>query len=307
LPTTAKFYLNGGGLFTVQGRWWDEQVESLFEELGASVYYPWVESKEGELRAKFPHEESRRRIFLSDRYGVDVSQGVIMLGEGAAGEVSSGTAWELGYAYARKKVILCIRTDFRGTLNPILKENLSYGDVCGNLGDLRIQARRAIGRIRRSAVIETSYAPPARPRRIRKVYLSAPYFSVPEEAYAHDIESGLARLGFDVLFPQGEDKRKDFDSADGRFWQREFKKRVGGLEESDAVVALLEGADCGTETSWDCGFAYSEYKPVFGLRTDFRSCGDLAGPVNLMLEQSLVGTKLCTSAREAGRMLKAWH
>ena len=116
----AKFYLNGGGLFTVQGRWWDEKVESLFGELGASVYNPWRESKEGELRSLVPHEELRRRIFLSDRNGVDVSQGVVMLGEGGAGEVSSGTAWEVGYAFARTKVVLCIRTDFRGVLNPIL-------------------------------------------------------------------------------------------------------------------------------------------------------------------------------------------
>ena len=307
MPAKAKFYLNGGGLFTVQGRWWDEQVESLFKELGASVYYPWVESKESELRAKFPHVESRRRIFLSDRDGVDVSQGVIMLGEGAAGEVSSGTAWEIGYAYARRKVILCIRTDFRGSLNPILTENLSYGDVCGDLEDLRNQARRAIARIQKSGVVETSYAPPARRRRIRKVYLSAPYFSAAEEAYTNDIKRRLSRLGFDVVYPQGEGKKRDFASADRSTWRSEFKKRVDGLEETDAVVALLEGADCGTETSWDCGFAYSKYKPVFGLRTDFRSCGDLAGPVNLMLEQSLVGAKLCRSTSEIGQTLRAWH
>jgi nucleoside 2-deoxyribosyltransferase len=304
----VRFYLNGGGLFTVQGRWWDEQVESLLGELGASVYNPWKESKEAQLREGVPPEEIRRRVFVSDRTGVDVSHGVIMLAEGAAGEVSSGTAWETAYAYARNKLVLCMRTDLRGALNPILWESLFEGMVCHNLESLREHAVRAIERLMWSKAAQTTYSPPARRSNIEKVFLSAPYFTAAEETFAAELERGLSRLGLDVMFPPGDKAvRESLTSRGGQVWPTLFKEKISCLDECDAVVALLEGADCSTEAGWDCGYGYSKYKPVFGMRTDLRSLGDLGGQVNLMFEQSIVDSKLCRSLDEIRRSLRAWH
>jgi nucleoside 2-deoxyribosyltransferase len=304
VPSGVKFYLNGGGLFTVQGRWWDEKVETLFGELGAGVYNPWWESKEGKLRAKLSGRELQKRVFVSDRDGVDVSQGIIMLGEGAAGEVSSGTAWETGYGYARDKLVLCMRTDLRGALNPLLRECLFDGKVCKDLDDLRDHATRAIAKIRESKTGRTFYDPPARPRKIRRVFLTAPYFTAAEAAYAKDLVQGLSSLGLDVMFPPGErDIRASLLRGRGPDWSDLFEEKVRCLDECDAVVALLEGADCGSEIGWDCGYGYSKYKPVFGMRTDLRSLGDLGGRVNLMLEQSIIGSKLCASLGEMKGLL----
>ena len=306
MPAKVKFYLNGGGLFTVQGRWWDDKVESLFNELGAQVYNPWRESKERQLRSDVPAEELRKEVFTLDRAGVDISQGVIMLGEGAAGEVSSGTAWETGYAYARNKPILCLRTDLRGALNGLLKECLFDGRVCGDLGTLRERATRAIERLTQSRAAPTSYAPPTRPRDVERVFLSAPYYTNAEEAFARELERGLSGLGFDVMFPPGaRGIRAGLSSGRQRVWPALFKEKVRCLDGCDAVVALLEGADCNSETGWDCGYGYSKYKPVFGMRTDFRTLGDIGGRVNLMIEQSLVGSKLQGSVSEIGQRLRA--
>jgi nucleoside 2-deoxyribosyltransferase len=306
VPAKVKFYLNGGGLFTVQGRWWDDQVESLLGELGAGVYNPWRESKEKQLRAGIPAEALRKEVFILDRTGVDVSQALVMLGEGAAGEVSSGTAWETGYAYARNKPVLCLRTDLRGGLTPLLKECLLDGRVCGDLDTLRRHAASAIERLTQSRAAPTSYDPPARPRNIDRVFLSAPYYTTAEEAFARELERGLAGLGLDVMFPPGA-KGISAGLSSGRqgVWSALFKEKVRCLDECDAVVALLEGADCTSETGWDCGYGYSKYKPVFGIRTDFRTLGDIGGRVNLMIEQSLVDAKLCGSASEIGQKVKA--
>lgn len=299
------FYLNGGGLFTTQGRWWDEQVESLVGELGASVYNPGRDSK-GQSAETVSGRELRKRVFEADRGGVDVSQGVIMLGEGAAGEVSSGTAWETGYAYARRKPILSMRTDIRGALNPLLKECLLDRRVCSDLADLRDHVKRALERLRGSEGAKTSYDRPARPRGIGKLFLSAPYFTAAEETFAKGLEKGLAELGFDVLFFQGaRDLRGSPPSSSSRHLAALFEEKVRSLDDSDAVVALLDGADCNSEVSWDCGYGYSKYKPVFGMRTDFRSLGDLGGRVNLMLEQSIVDSKLCGSLDEVRRLADA--
>jgi nucleoside 2-deoxyribosyltransferase len=302
----VRFYLNGGGLFTVQGRWWDEKIESLFAEVGARIYNPWRESKEGTLRPTLSGAELREHIFESDRRGVDVSQGIIMLGEGAAGEVSSGTAWETGYGYARDKLVLCMRTDLRGGLNPLLKQCLFDGKVCKEQDELRLHTARAVEKIRRSGVTQTSYDPPPRHSRIRKVLLSAPYFTEAEEKYARELVNDLSKLGLDILFPPGEaNVSKRFSSGRGDVWSDLFERKIRCLGECDAVVALLEGADCGSETSWDCGYGYSKYKPVFGMRTDLRSLGDLGGQVNLMMEQSIVGPKLCSSLAELKRLIAA--
>jgi len=308
VPAKVRFYLNGGGLFTVQGRWWDEQVESLFGGLGAGIYNPGKESKESKLRDGVPPGEIRRRVFISDRTGVDVSQGVVMLAEGAAGEVSSGTAWETAYAFARNKLILCMRTDLRGGLNPILKESLFEGRVCANLDDLRDRGARALEQLVRTNAAPTSYDPPAQPKNMEKVFLSAPYYTAAEETFAKDLEHGLSRMGFDVLFPPGEKGvRESLSSGQGRIWPELFKEKNRCLDECDAVIALLEGPDCSTEAGWDCGYGYSKYKPMFGMRTDLRSLGDLGGQVNLMFEQSIVDSKLCRSLDEIGLLAKSRH
>ena len=308
MPAKVKFYLNGGGLFTVQGRWWDGQVESLFAELGADIYNPWRESKEAQLRANAPAGEVRKAVFISDRTGVDVSQGVVMLAEGAAGEVSSGTAWETGYASARNKLVLCLRTDLRGPLNRLLQECLFERRVCGSLDDLRGHAKNAIESLVRSKAAPTSYEPPSLPRSIRKVFLSAPYFTAAEETYSKELERSLSKLGFDVMFPPGaEGVREGLLSGRAGVWSALSTGKVRCLDECDALVALLEGSDSNSEAGWDCGYAYSKYKPVFGMRTDLRTLGDLGGRVNLMIEQSLVDSKLCGSVGEIGQMLQTWR
>ncbi|MDG6989385.1 MAG: nucleoside 2-deoxyribosyltransferase [Nitrososphaerota archaeon] len=303
MPSKVRFYLNGGGLFTVQGRWWDEQVESLLSEAGAGVYNPGHES-EGALRANPPGGDLRKAVFISDREGVDISQGVVMLGEGAAGEVSSGTAWETGYAYARDKLVLCLRTDIRGSLNPLLKECLFESTTCGDFGALRNQVARAIAKIDESGVTKTYYAPPTLRRSIHKVHLTAPYFTATEWKSTKELKRNLSALGLDVKFPPGaKGVRENLTSGREDVWPALFREKVRSLNECDALVALLEGSDCNSELAWDCGYAYSKYKPVFGLRTDTRTLGDLGSRVNLMIEQSLVGSKLCGSASELGQTI----
>ena len=282
-------------------------MESLLSDAGGKVYNPGRES-EGALRANLPGRDLRKAVFVADREGIDASQGVIMLGEGAAGEVSSGTAWETGYGYARGKLILCMRTDIRGPVNPFLKECLFQSRVCGDFDTLRSQVSRAIERISKSGVARTFYTPPPPRRSIHKVHLTAPYFTAAEWRFAKELEEVLSTLGFDVTFPPGtKGVRESLLSGREDVWPALFREKVRSLNECDASVALLEGSDCNSELGWDCGYAYSKYKPVFGVRTDTRTLGDLGSRVNLMIEQSLVGSNLCGSESELVQMITSWQ
>jgi nucleoside 2-deoxyribosyltransferase len=62
---------------------------------------------------------------------------------------------------------------------------------------------------------------------------------------------------------------------------------LASLEDCDFIVAIIDGADADSGTSWEMGYGYAKGKTVISLRTDFRcvGCHEL---VNLMLEESSV-------------------
>ncbi|MCP4370658.1 MAG: nucleoside 2-deoxyribosyltransferase [Deltaproteobacteria bacterium] len=59
---------------------------------------------------------------------------------------------------------------------------------------------------------------------------------------------------------------------------------LDGIDESDTVIAVLDGADADSGTCFECGYAYAKGIPVIGIRTDERSGEDKG--MNAMLTQS---------------------
>jgi len=106
-------------------------LEVLRGDLGLEAYWAWdtvdedavgpelgVESGEGwqirlreKLREAGREEEAGALIFRNDRSLLDRADLVVAILDGS--DVDSGTAWEIGYAYARGKPIIGIRTDVR--------------------------------------------------------------------------------------------------------------------------------------------------------------------------------------------------
>jgi nucleoside 2-deoxyribosyltransferase/predicted secreted protein len=56
-------------------------------------------------------QEAHREIFRRHRMALDATDVVVAVIDGA--DADSGTAWEMGYAYARGITVIAIRTDFR--------------------------------------------------------------------------------------------------------------------------------------------------------------------------------------------------
>jgi nucleoside 2-deoxyribosyltransferase len=115
------------------------------------------------------------------------------------------------------------------------------------------------------------------------VYLAAPLFSEAERNFNASIARLLEANLFDVHLPQtsGDDSRvRDV-------WEQErlFVSNKTALDQSDIIVAIIDGADADSGTAWEMGYAFATGKTVIALRTDFRRVGDHE-QVNLMLEQS---------------------
>ena len=116
-----------------------------------------------------------------------------------------------------------------------------------------------------------------------RVYLAAPLFSEAERIFNASVARLLHANLFEVHLPQ--EAGDDSDIRDVREQERLFLSNKTALENSDLVVAIIDGADADSGTAWEMGYAFARAKPVIALRTDFRKVGHHE-MVNLMLEQS---------------------
>jgi nucleoside 2-deoxyribosyltransferase/predicted secreted protein len=118
-----------------------------------------------------------------------------------------------------------------------------------------------------------------------RVYLAGPLFTEAETAYNLVLRDLLVRHLFEVYLPQ---EVGDTDHCRGKGEHRSiFAQHVRALDETDIVVAVCDGADADSGTSWEMGYAYAHGKQLVALRTDFRMAGHHEC-VNLMLEESAV-------------------
>ncbi len=118
------------------------------------------------------------------------------------------------------------------------------------------------------------------------LYLAGPLFTQAERAWNVALAGLIARGGHSVFLPQDEVKAIATLDADAI-----FGVDVDGVRSADAVLAILDGADADSGTSFECGLAFALGIPLVVIRTDFRGGGDaLPGQklatVNLMLAQA---------------------
>jgi len=131
-----------------------------------------------------------------------------------------------------------------------------------------------------------------------RIYLAGPLFSAAERRFNIWLTALLTDHFFSVYLPQeaGDDTcHRDPDA------QKDiFTMHCEALASTDIVVAVIDGADADSGTSWEMGFAFARGIPVVAFRTDFRRAG-MHEHVILMLEQSS-----CV-VHEEENLLKALH
>jgi nucleoside 2-deoxyribosyltransferase/predicted secreted protein len=116
-----------------------------------------------------------------------------------------------------------------------------------------------------------------------RIYLAAPLFSEAERLFNASVARLLRDHLFEVHLPQ--EAGDDSDIRDIREQERLFLSNKTALEDSDVIIAIIDGADADSGTAWEMGYAFAREKPVIALRTDFRRVGHHE-QVNLMLELS---------------------
>ena len=109
-----KIYF-AGPLFTTPEQTWNAEVTAALRAAGHEVFLPQEQEKGKDAAG----------IFATDVGGIDWADCLVAIMDGP--DPDSGTAWEVGYAF-RKKPIVLVRTDFRawggssGVYNPMLTQ-----------------------------------------------------------------------------------------------------------------------------------------------------------------------------------------
>jgi nucleoside 2-deoxyribosyltransferase len=127
------------------------------------------------------------------------------------------------------------------------------------------------------------------------LYLAGPLFTQAERAWNLRLAASIREAGHSVFLPQVEVQAIETLDA-----ETIFRVDVDGVRSADAVVAILDGADPDSGTSFECGLAFALGLPIVVVRTDFRAGGDaLPGQklaiINLMLAQAATAVVALTS------------
>ncbi|MDH7593269.1 MAG: nucleoside 2-deoxyribosyltransferase [Methanomicrobiales archaeon] len=121
------------------------------------------------------------------------------------------------------------------------------------------------------------------------LYLAAPLFSEAERRFNEELRDLLVAESYEVYLPQ--ESGESVDPKDSRPDRRTFLHHLEALRGADGLVAVCDGPDTDSGTSWEMGYAYALGIPVIALRTDRRRAAG-GRILNLMLgESSMIATK----------------
>lgn len=110
-----------------------------------------------------------------------------------------------------------------------------------------------------------------------KLYFAGPLFSAAERSWNAELAAALRDGGHTVFLPQEKEPDKDAAGI--------FGTDVGGIDEADVLVAIMDGPDPDSGTAWECGYAFGK-KPIVLVRTDLRAQTGSGAPYNAMLTES---------------------
>jgi nucleoside 2-deoxyribosyltransferase len=101
--TKPRAYI-AGPLFDEGERWFIEKIEAMVSEAGFETFLPHRDNPP-------KVQDNVQEIFANDKQGIDTCDVVVANLNGIT--TDDGTAWELGYAYAKGKYLIGLHTDWR--------------------------------------------------------------------------------------------------------------------------------------------------------------------------------------------------
>jgi nucleoside 2-deoxyribosyltransferase len=111
-----------------------------------------------------------------------------------------------------------------------------------------------------------------------KLYFAGPLFTTPERTWNAEVTAALRAAGHEVYLPQEQETGMDAAGI--------FATDVGGIDWADGLLAIMDGPDPDSGTSWEVGYAFGRNKSIVLVRTDIRASTGSAGDYNAMLAEA---------------------
>jgi nucleoside 2-deoxyribosyltransferase len=111
-----------------------------------------------------------------------------------------------------------------------------------------------------------------------KLYFAGPLFSTAERTWNAEVTGALRAAGHEVFLPQEQEPGRDAAGI--------FAGDVAGIDWADGLVAIMDGPDPDSGTSWEVGYAFGLKKWIVLVRTDIRARTGSAGAYNSMLAEA---------------------
>jgi len=136
----------------------------------------------------------------------------------------------------------------------------------------------------------------------KTIYFAGPLFTQAERMWNLRLAEIIKtkRKDFEIFLPQEEEKKAIIDEK--LDFRRIFRICIDGIDSSDIVVAVLDGSDSDSGTCFECGYAFSNGKPVIGVRTDIRGGHD--NSLNAMLNHGCNSVIIYKSGENPEKDLK---
>lgn len=139
----------------------------------------------------------------------------------------------------------------------------------------------------------------------KKIYIASPLgFSESTRSFMDKIDESLTNIGFDVINPWKLAETNEFETikqiSDEKERIQKFKQlnfEIGernekAINESEILLAILDGVDVDSGTSAEIGYASAIGKRIIAYRNDFRMAGENEGSlVNIQVEYWIYKSK----------------
>lgn len=128
-----------------------------------------------------------------------------------------------------------------------------------------------------------------------RIYIAAPFFNPQQLATVQSVELALAALGIDYYSPRLDGVLQEMSEEERKAsLNKIFNLNVGNIDDSTALLAILDEKDTGT--TWEMGYAFRKI-PIYG----YTSTPNVK--LNVMLRQCMI-THAC-GIDELNQMLAA--
>ena len=125
----------------------------------------------------------------------------------------------------------------------------------------------------------------------KQIYIAGPLFTEAEREWNYNLKEILLsklRDQFYFFLPQ------EHSGENVRLLNRHaihiYKRNAYQIKASDILIAILDGPSVDDGTAWEIGYfrALKPEAPIIGIRTDFRSSGEVPGEdLNIMILYSI--------------------